>query len=281
MWDCQDEGIAQSHGAMSTTTGDIVSTWLEFQNRWAGVTNFLMAGECVPFACNVPPLDRVVSELRDDADARITPGSKGTRLQLDDMAAQFRTKPIDDAMAGPFALAHFSLARFDAPGKSLHGFRANVMEPWQSALRAAGFTFERCYPIIFISGKGCATNYHMDLSHVLAWQIYGTKRFCGLREPDRWAPHDVRVNYKVADFAKPAGITETDALCFDMRPGDVLWNALLTPHWVEAGEEVAMSINISHGGIRYRGELCPHERELVEYRVAHPELAPAGPKGGY
>lgn len=240
-----------------------------------------MAGECVPFAFVVPPLERVVSELRDDPEARITPGRKGDRLNLSDMAAEFRARPIEEALAAPFALAHFSLARFDAPGRFLHGFREQVLEPWQNALHAAGFTFERCYPIIFISGKGCATNYHMDLSHVLAWQVYGAKRFCGLREPDRWAPRELRVNYKPADFARPAGLTAADAECFAMRPGDVLWNTLLTPHWVEAGDEVAMSINISHGGIRYRGELCPHERELVEHRAAHPELAPAAPVARY
>ena len=137
-----------------------------------------------------------------------------------------------------------------------------------------GFTFERCYPIIFISGKGCATNYHMDFSHVLAWQICGTKRFCGLQDPDRWAPREVRVDYKPEGFTKPAALTESDALCYEMRPGDVLWNALLTPHWVEAGAEVAMSINLSHGGIRYRGELCPHEAELMAHRGANPVAAP-------
>jgi hypothetical protein len=266
---------------MTSTVGGTVRTWSEFQALWAGVTNFLLADECVPFAFAVPPLDRVVAELRDDPDARITPGTRSDRLELADVAAQFRALPVERALEGPFGLAHFSLSRFDAPSKFLHGFKAQVLDPWQNALRAAGFTFERCYPIIFISGKGCATNYHMDLSHVLAWQIYGTKRFCGLRDPDRWAPHNARVNYKAGNFAKPAGITEADALCFDMPPGAVLWNALLTPHWVEAGDEVAMSINLSHGGIRYRGELCRNERELVAHRAAHPELAPTGPTGRY
>lgn len=258
-----------------------VSTWTEFQRRWSGVHNFLLTGECVPFAFGLPPLDRVVAELRADELARITPGSRGNRLQLDDMAAAFRARPITQALEQPFALAHFQLSRFDAPGKFLHGFKQQVLDPWQAALRAAGFTFERCYPIIFISGKGCATNYHMDLSHVLAWQVYGRKRFCGLKDPERWAPRDIRVNYKPAEFVRPVELTDDDALCYDMAAGDVLWNALLTPHWVEAGDEVAMSVNLSHGGIRYRGELCPHERELVDHRAAHPALAPAGPKGSY
>lgn len=260
---------------MNAESRDIVSRWTEFQKRWAGARNFLLAGECVPFTFNMPPLDRVVAEMRADPDARITPGTRSDRLELKDVAAAFRALPVEQALATSFGLAHFQLARFDAPGKFLHGFTAGVLEPWQRALRAAGFTFERCYPIIFISGRGCATNYHMDFSHVLAWQIYGTKRFCGLKNPDAWAPREVRVNYKPEGFARPATLTEADALCYDMQPGDVLWNALLTPHWVEAGAEVALSVNLSHGGVRYQGELCPFEQELMAHRRENPVTAAA------
>lgn len=258
---------------MADLTPSTVRTWAEFQRRWAGVHNFLLAGDCVPFAFDLPALDRVVDELRADADARITPGTRGDRLNLADMAAAFRARPIAQALESSFALAHFQLARFDAPGKFLHGFTAAVMEPWQRALTAAGFTWERCYPIIFISGQGCATNYHMDFSHVLAWQIYGTKRFCGLKDPERWAPRELRVDYRSEGFARPTALTGADALCYDMHPGDVLWNALLTPHWVEAGDEVALSINLSHGGIRLNGQLCPHEAELLAHRGANPVTA--------
>ena len=53
----------------------------------------------------------------------------------------------------------------------------------------------------------------------------------------------------------------------------VLFNKLLTPHWVEAvGEEVAVSLNISHGGLRLRGELCRNERELEAWRGDHHHL---------
>lgn len=258
-----------------------VSTWREFQQRWAGVHNFLMTGDCLPFAFNMPPIERVVAELRDDELARITPGTRGTKQNLTDISESFRAMPIAEALETRFALGHFRLSRFDAPGKFLHGFEDQVLTPWKAALQAAGFTFERCYPIIFISGKGCSTNYHMDLSHVLAWQVYGRKRFCGLQDPERWASRDVRINYRPGDFEKPAELTEADALCYDMALGDLLWNAFLTPHWVDAGDEVAMSINISHGGLRLGGQLCPHESELREYQAAKPELAPANPVGAY
>ncbi len=257
---------------MSDATHSTVRTWPEFHRRWAGVQNFLMEGECVPFDFEMQPLASVVEEMRADVDARITPGTKGNTLQMDDMAEHFRAMPVEQAMEGPFALAHFKLARFDAPGKFLHGFEQGVMEPWRQALANAGFTWDVLNPIIFISGKGCATNYHMDFSHVLAWQIYGTKRFCGLQDPHRWTTQEMRVNYRWQGFIKPADLTEEDALCYDMQPGAVLWNALLTPHWVEAGTEVALSVNLSHKGLRYHGQLCPHEDELEAHRTAHPEI---------
>ena len=258
-----------------------VRTWSEFQEHWAGIHNFQMAEECVPADFEVPALDRVITELREDELVRITTGVRGKRFKLEDFSAEFRAKSVEEAMAGPFALAHFKLSRFDAPGKFLHGFEQQVLAPWRAALLKAGFTFDRCYPIIFISGKNCATNYHMDLSHVVACQIYGKKRFCGLQDPRRWAPHEVRMDCKGPEVSLPDALTEADTLCYDMGPGAVVWNAMLTPHWVEAGNEVAMSINFSHGGLRYKGQLCPHEQEHVDYQAAHPETAEKSPVGVY
>jgi hypothetical protein len=257
---------------MENPASDTVRTWDEFRQRWDAVRNFRLADACVPFAFAMPPLDRVVAELRDDASVRITAGSRGDRLQLDSTAEAFRALPVERALETSFALAHFALEPFDAPGRCLHGFFRAVVAPWQQALHAAGFTFERCVPIIFISGRQCATNYHMDFSHVLAWQVFGTKRFCGLQDPDRWAPREVRVAYQAGQLARPPDLTAADALCYDLRPGDVLWNLLLTPHWVEAGEEVALSVNISHGGLRHAGRLAPHEQELVEHRRSRPAV---------
>jgi hypothetical protein len=258
-----------------------VSTWPEFKQRWDGVCNFLMGGECIPFDFPLPALDRVVEELRRDELSEIGPGRKADRLLVQDASKAFRAKPIDRALAEPFSMAHYRLSRFDAPGKCLHGFGAKVLEVWQRSLAAPGFTWTRCYPIIFISGIQCATNYHMDFSHVLAWQVYGTKRFCGLKEPDRWASREVRLHYKAGELRKPAALTAADALCYDMHPGDALWNVLLTPHWVEASNEAAMSINISHGGLRLDGKLCPHEQELEDYRRQDPEYAPPSVQGRY
>jgi len=258
-----------------------VTTWAEFRQRWDGVLNFLMAGECVPFEFALPSLDRIVDEMRREPQARITPGKKGSKLDMTDMREQFLKLPIEEALRSSFALAHFRLSAFDAPGKFLHGFKTQVLDRWQEALRAQGFTWTRCYPIIFISGAGCATNYHMDFSHVLAWQRYGTKRFCGLKDPTRWASREMRVDYRADSVSMPADLKPEDGLCYEMKPGDVLWNAFLTPHWVEASNEVAMSFNISHGGLRGNGQLCPHEQEVEDFRRAHPDRAPAAVQGTY
>jgi hypothetical protein len=235
-----------------------------------------MNPDLAKFDFKFPSLDRIVDELRHDEEASIGKGARSARLDLAQLPAdEFRAIPIDQVMRSPFTLAHFSLRRFDAPGKCLHGFGDKVMKRWETALAAHGFTWDRCYPIIFISGKGSTTNYHMDFSHVFAWQVYGVKRFCGLVNPDQWANRDARVNYKPANFPRPTAIREEDSLCYDMRPGDQLWNVLLTPHWVEAGDEPAMSINISHGGLRYHGNLSPNEEELEQYRLTNPDAAPA------
>lgn len=79
----------------------------------------------------------------------------------------------------------------------------------------------------------------------------------------------------------PEGITLDDALCYQMSPGAVLWNCLLTPHWVEAASEPAMSINISHGGLRLNGKLSPYEQELMDWSEMHPDRAPQLPAGQY
>lgn len=256
-------------------------TWSEFKRYWDGPTNFLMAGECVPFDFPTPPLDQVVDELRRDEGVSIHSGTRGDRLITDDHKAHFRSLPIEKALESSFGIAHYSLGRFDAPGRFLHGFEKRVLDPWRSAFGAQGFTFDRCYPIIFISGKGCATNYHMDFSHVIAWQVHGTKRFCGLKDPAQWTTREQRVTYNPARFARPDTLTEDDALPYLMKPGDVLWNALLTPHWVEASDSVAMSINLSHGGVRLHGKLAPFEQELDDHRKQSPDNAPKAFKGQY
>lgn len=268
---------------MNNTSDHIVANnWDAFGQRWAGPRNFLLGGDCVPFTFKMPPLDRVIAELSADDEANIGPGNVGRQLSREDYRSVFRSMPLEKAIEQPFSLAHYHLSKFDVPGRFLHGFGEQVLNRWKQALTDAGYTFDRCYPIIFISGRNSATNYHMDFSHVLAWQIYGTKQFCGLLDPNRWAPRELRLNYKNDVIAKPQELTDADALCYTMRPGDVLWNVLLTPHWVNAGDDqIAMSVNISHGGVRLNGRLSPNEQELEDHRAQHPDQAPEKVAGRY
>lgn len=244
----------------------------KFQMNWGGELNFLLAGECAPFSFVFPPIQQIVGALREDKQVRILQGTKGKSLDKRDIAAEFRAAPLESALAMPFQMSHFNLANFYGPTQFLHRFEEQVMEPWKKFLIECGFTWERCYPIIFSSGSDCATNYHLDVSHVLAWQIDGKKIFSGLKDPERWAPIGkmVQENQRKA-VSKPDLLEADDVLAYVMKPGDVLWNQILTPHWVDATDEVACSINISHGGLRLKGKLCHREEKLEAWLMSHPE----------
>ena len=246
-----------------------INTWDDFCQAWDGVHNFLLSGECTPFSFEMPSIETVIDEIRHDPDARIWRGAKADSLDKTDIAQAFRHMPIEETLTAQFQMSHFKLHNFYGKGQLFYGFQEQVLDPWQDALKAAGFSWTRCYPIIFISGPGCATNYHMDYSHVLAWQLFGSKHFSGLKDPERWAPLETRIH--AAGVRKPTEITVEDVLDYHMQPGDVLWNAFLTPHWVEASDSLAYSINLSHGGLRLNGALCPHEQELEDWRASHPD----------
>lgn len=247
----------------------MISTWLEFQKEWSGVVNFLMTKECIPFQFSLPSPAEVIEQIRNDPDARITAGTSGTQLDLQSIADAFRAKPIGEVLHSKFTMAHFKLSNFYGQGQLFEGFEEKVMSPWKKKLTESGFTWDRCYPILFISGPGCSTNYHMDQSHVLAWQIHGTKIFNSLQNPESRSPLDERlksVEYGNKKTIKPEDLKDSEVLSYTMNPGTVLWNAFLTPHWVEASNGLSYSINISHGGLRWNGQLCQNEIELEAWR---------------
>jgi hypothetical protein len=240
-----------------------------------------MAGECVPFALDLPPLEVMVDIARRDPAARVFPGTRGDALLLTSIREEFLALPIDRAVRSPFQLSHYQLANFIGPGKLLEGFEEGYLRPLTEALRSRGFTWDRMKPYFFISGPGCATNYHIDRSHVLAWQCHGTKVFSGLRDPDRWCPRDLRMRYETDAIRKPPELREKDVLTYEMKPGAVLWNCILTPHWVDATDQAALSINTSFRGLRRHGELCPHETELAAHLADNPERAGAAVPASY
>ena len=241
-----------------------VTTWPQFKQRWSGVLNFLIGPELTRFAFDLPPVEQFVDELRRCPGSRIYSGVQGARFDETDISESFRKLPIDRAMDQPFNIANFRLNDFYAPGQVFHGLQQKWVEPWGQALRLHGFSWEEFFPIVFISGRDCATNYHMDRSHVLLWQRYGTKTFNGLKEPDRWTTLEQRYRSRL-NQTRPAAIAEDDILRYEMQPGAVLWNVITTPHWVEAADQVAVSLGIVHRGLRLDGRLCPHEDEVGRY----------------
>ena len=255
--------------------------------------NFLLEGDCkTAFQTQLPPIAVVVEELRQHSNTRILPGRKpeefpfgvletcsgGSHLNTTEdekeFAEQFRQLPIDEALATSFTLANFQLDCFMEEGQFLSCLRKQTVDPWKQFLQASGFSFSRCTPYIFVSGPGDVGAFHHDISHVVAWQVEGTKRFCSFHEPRRWHTQEQRQKLGT-EVTMPGGVTEGDVQSVVMGPGCVLMNQLLTPHWVQnPTAEACWSINISHGGLKHHTHgLCQHERELTEFLQRNPAAA--------
>lgn len=279
--------ICQGPAGHPGPQGRTAATVADLRRHWAGARNVLLAGECAPFAWEPPPVADIVDRLRRDDDARLRDLSPDRPddpyYREDGFIDQFRALPLERVMEMPFGLSHFSLTNFTSRGDLFAGLWTEVMEPWQAFLARAGFTWYRCYPIVFISGAGVPGRYHMDVSHVVAWQLHGTKVFNGLLDPYRWAPLEQAVDPDWrAGMVRPADLRDGDVLSYVMPPGAVLWNQPLTPHWVDAGgpasgaeasgaDGVAASLNISHGGLRLDGDLSPAGQTLDRYYRQHPD----------
>ena len=184
----------------------------------------------------------------------------------------------------PFQLRHGNIRQL--PG--LETVEENVVAPWKAWLTEQGFTWDRCYAVLRISGPGTATAWHMDRSNVLFWNVRGRKLFSSLTAPaiEKYAPVAwatrpgsclaPRPTELVNLVAEAAAADDSDGtggttgmasaasaaaaaelartvLTHDMGPGTLLWNCLLTPHWVDAprSEELSLSFGLSHGGLRY------------------------------
>ena len=242
-----------------------VTSWDEFKEHWDGLLNFVMGSELVQFKFDLPPIDQMVDEIRHCPGSRIYSGIKQATFDHTNIADAFPKLPIAEAMESPFNLSNFKLEDLSAPGQLFHGLEEQWIESWRESLRNHGFSWDECFPIVFISGKGCATNYHTDVAHVLLWQVYGTKMFNGLKDPDRWTTLEERYESDKLSQTQPAEITEEDILKYELIPGAALWNTFTTPHWVDATDEVAASLALVHRGLRLSGKLCPHEEEVREY----------------
>jgi hypothetical protein len=241
-----------------------VTSWSQFQQHWCAPLNFLLAGECLPFRYQPPPLGEVVAAMRGLSASRLRAGAPSPHLRLDAGPPGFLEMPVDEALKTCFVLANFALK--DHYDGIFRGLKEGFVEPWEQALATRGFTWHNSFPILFISGPGASTSYHMDRSFVLAWQVTGSKRFAGLRDPNKWAPKDIRLNHVTGQMMRPEGLTEADALVYEMPPGTALWNSILTPHWVDAMDgQPAMTLSLVMQGLRYQGQLSPYEAEYFAH----------------
>ncbi|MBT3345624.1 MAG: hypothetical protein HN712_18550 [Gemmatimonadetes bacterium] len=247
----------------------------EFLLLWNETRNFLLGRELIHFDLDFPSAEEIVDILRQHGDTKLSSNQLEDDAAEADLVDKLRNAPLEQVMDLPFNIATFELHNFYGPGQFLEEFQQRVMIPWRTFLSAAGLTWQRCYPIIFISGKGCSSQFHADNSHVMAWQIHGTKAFHGFQDPSKYGPIqrivDERNQYR---SRLPPEHDPADLLSYFMEPGDMLWNQLLTPHWVDGGnDDIAVSVNISHGGIQHAGQFCPNEQVLRRRWEDHPEEA--------
>lgn len=211
-----------------------------------------LGGEVFPWACAAPPLEELIEQARREPQARIATGTRGAALltSLQDQADAFRARPLEEALQGPFHLTLFDLGTLGKPGGALYEVIEAVYRPLLALWADQGIRWRRAFPILFASGPGCSTNYHWDPDDVLFWMLSGRKRFFALKEPRRWlTPEMLRRSQEnptdLSDRVRPAGLRERDILCFDMAPGEALWNPKEAPHWVDADDRPAASLSIA------------------------------------
>ena len=130
----------------------------------------------------------------------------------------------------------------DGPGDLFAGFTEEVLDPWKRFLLDNGFTWDRCYALARVSGPNTCTGYHMDRSNVLFWNVRGRKAFHGFSDPDRWVPLESATMSR-KEQVMPEGLSEGDVLSYEVGDDVLLWNHLLTPHWVDA-PELTFGINL-------------------------------------
>lgn len=250
-----------------------ISTWQDFQQAWEGGParqNFLLRSEMFTSGFTPPPLEAVVEAVRRDPDTRILKTSDGSGLSTEHYP-EYRDLPLHQAMHENVSLAHFDVGRFAREGQVFEGLNA-MIDRWYANLAAHGFKRDNVMPerIFFQSAAHCNTGYHYDSSFIVAYQAVGRKRFCWLKDPDRWCPHETLA--ASADLyelmRRPDGITPDDVIECEMQPGDVLWNIMLTPHWVYSLDEISYSFNLTHYNLRYQGRQARIQQELEQIREA-------------
>ena len=229
------------------------STFDQFRSVLDGSLACRTTGQVFPFAVPPPDLEAVVDQARQHEKVRIASGRRSATLYdcLEDPEADFRALPLDQAVQAPIHMSIFELGSMRQPGGALHDIIAAVYLPLVGHWRQAGMGWKRAYPILFLSGPGCSTNYHWDPSSVLIVQLHGRKRFHSLKEPARWCGEDILAQAHDA-MVRPEELTPDDILTCELGPGDAVWSPCRAPHWVDAYEETAFTLSIGFTDIAYQ-----------------------------
>lgn len=252
-------------------THHTISTTADFIQNWDSRINFMMEGPCVPFSFTFPKIDVIVKRLLEAEQTTAITGLARDTGDRENVIDRYRGKTLRDLEGEPFQFRFPDVTILDAPGDIFDGFTDKVLIPWKQYLLENDFEWDRCYALARVSGPGTCTGYHMDRSNVLFWNVRGRKQFHGFRDPDRWAPIE-KATQKRAEQIMPEDATEEDILTYEVGDNALLWNHLLTPHWVDA-PELTFGINFSHGGLRHKGKLCRYEDYVYELAGGNPNEA--------
>jgi hypothetical protein len=226
-----------------------------------------VGGEVFPFVVEEPSLREVVAQAREEPQARIATGRRGNTLleSLEDYSAEFRALPLEEALHAPVHLTLFDLGRLREPSGALHSVIEQVYRPLLQLWADHGLRWRRAFPILFLSGPGCSTNYHWDPDDVFFIMLSGQKRFHALNAPRRWLTPEMLRAYlenpaDLSNRVRPDGLRAADTRSFDMRPGDALWNPRHAPHWVDASGTTAFSLSIAFTDVGF----APSSERVME-----------------
>lgn len=128
------------------------------------------------------------------------------------------------------------------------------------AFDAAGIGMLEPSSALFISSPRSLARLHNDMEYGFLHQVSGTKTIhvypyvAGKVRPPRVPPDQWAFRSRIASRAYMAEFRDA-ALTATMGPGEVVYIPSLAPHWVEAGDEIAISITflvVSEDAVRQR-----------------------------
>ena len=205
-----------------------------------------VGGEVFPFEVPRPDLYQVVEQARQHPKTRILSGERGDSIALtfQPPTIEFSKLRLSEAVKTPIHLSLFELGRLREAGGALAEVIQGVYLPLTQLWRTHRVSWQKVYPILFLSGPNCSTNYHWDPSSVLIVQLHGRKRLHSLKEPGRWCPPEVLAQQH-AGMVKPADLSDEDILVYELEPGDAIWSPCRAPHWLDAYDETAFTLSIA------------------------------------